>query len=64
MAEQERHVLAASTNVDEAANTPTVIDADEFAEAGLDERWRDFCLKADQYVAETTRRNPRVDQPA
>ena len=64
MAAQDRHVLAASPNLDEATGTPTVIDADELAEARLDERWREFCLNAEQYVAETTRPAPRVQQPA
>ena len=64
MAEQDRHVLAASTNIDEATGTPTVIAPDELAQARLDERWREFCLNAEQYVAETTRPAPRVQQPA
>ena len=59
MAAQDPNVLAASPDV-EAVNTPTAIDADELAEARLDERWREFCLNAEQYVAETTRPAPRV----
>jgi hypothetical protein len=64
MADQDRHVLAASLAHDEAVNEPTVIDEDELAKARLDERWREFCLNAEQYVAETTRPAPRVEQPA
>jgi hypothetical protein len=64
MADEERDVLAASTNVDKATDAPTQIDEDELAKARLDERWREFCLNAEQYVAETTRRHPRVEQPA
>jgi hypothetical protein len=64
MAEQDRHVLAASVDADEAIAAPTAIDADELAEARLDERWRDFCLNAERYVADTTRPAPRVQQPA
>lgn len=44
-------------------DTPTVIDADEFAMARLEERWREFCLNAERYVAETTRPQTRVSQP-
>ena len=64
MAEKEREVLVASANVEEAINTPTTIDEDELARARLDERWREFCLNAERYVAETTRPRPRVKQPA
>jgi len=41
-----------------------MIDADELAKARLDERWREFCLNAEQYVAETTRPSARAKQPA
>jgi hypothetical protein len=64
MAGEDRNVLAASENIEEATDTPTVIDEDELAKARLDERWREFCLNAEQYVTETTRRHPRVEQPA
>jgi hypothetical protein len=64
MAEQDRHVLAASTSLDEALEAPTAINADELAKARRDERWRDFCLHAEQYVTETTRPAPRAEQPA
>jgi len=64
MADDQRHVLAASTHPEQAVETPTVIDADELAKARLDERWREFCLNAEQYVAETTRPSARVRQPA
>lgn len=60
----DRHILAASEDVERSTKTPTVIDEDELAEARLDDRWRDFCLNAERYVAETTRRQPRVEQPA
>lgn len=55
MAEEEPRILAAPKDVDEALSTPTVIDLHEFAEARLDERWREFCLDADTYVADATR---------
>ncbi len=55
MAGEEKNLLAASTNVEEATAIPTVIDEDELAKARVDERWREFCLNAEQYVAETTR---------
>jgi hypothetical protein len=64
MAEKDREVLAASTNVEEATDARTTIDEDELARARLDERWREFCLNAERYVAETTRPRPRVKQPA
>lgn len=60
MSEREPQIPAASTDVDEATNAPTAIDADELEQARLDERWREFCLNAEQYVAETTRPKPRV----
>jgi|GEM_PF-1631053 len=64
MADDQRHVLAASTDREQAAEAPTVIDGDELAKARLDERWREFCLNAEQYVAETTRPSTRVRLPA
>jgi hypothetical protein len=64
MADKDRDVLAAATDVDEATDVPTAIDAEELAKARLDERRREFCLNAEQYVGETTRRRPRVEQPA
>jgi hypothetical protein len=64
MADDQRHVLAASTGPEQAVEAPMVIDADELAKARLDERWREFCLNAEQYVAETTRPSTRVRQPA
>lgn len=63
MTDDRKDVLAASTDVDEAVDTPTVIDADELAKARLDERWREFCLNAERYVAETTRPRTHVGQP-
>jgi hypothetical protein len=64
MAETDKEVLAASADVGDAIQAPTRIDEDEFAKARLDERWREFCLNAERYVAETTRPRPRVKQPA
>jgi len=63
MADDQRHVLAAAPNSEQAAESPTVIDADELAKARLDERWREFCLNAERYVAETTRPGVRTRQP-
>ena len=64
MADDQRDILAASIDAEQAVDTPTVIDADELAKARLDERWREFCLNAERYVAETTRPQTRVSQPA
>jgi len=64
MTETQKNVLAAATDAEKAVEAPTVIDADELAKARLDERWREFCLNAEQYVAETTRPSTRVRQPA
>lgn len=50
VAGDRQDVLAASIDAEKAADTPTVIDADELAKARLDERWREFCLNAEQYV--------------
>lgn len=64
MADDQRDVLAVSTDPEQAIEAPTAIDADELAKARLDERWREFCLNAERYVAETTRPSTRVGQPA
>ncbi len=64
MAKNQIDVLAAPTDAAQAVATPTVIDADEFDRAQRDDRWRDFCLQADRYVAETTRPAVRASQPA
>lgn len=64
MADEQKDVLAATTDVHGAVGTPTAIDAEELAKARLDERWREFCLNAERYVAETTRPRTRVSQPA
>jgi hypothetical protein len=64
MADNQNDILAASTDAEKAVATPTIIDADELAKARLDERWREFCLNAERYVAETTRPSTRVGQPA
>ncbi|HWA54573.1 MAG TPA: hypothetical protein VG816_10410 [Solirubrobacterales bacterium] len=63
MNDAQQNVLAAATDAEKAVETPTAIDADELAKARLDERWREFCLNAEQYVAETTRPSTRVGQP-
>jgi hypothetical protein len=64
MADDQNDILAASPDTAEALDAPTIIDADELAKARLDARWREFCLNAERYVAETTRPQPRVGQPA
>ena len=64
MTDHPHDVFAASADAEETVDTPTVIDADELAKARLDERWREFCLNAEQYVAETTRPRRRVGEPA
>jgi hypothetical protein len=64
MASKDDNTIVASTDVDAALATPTVIDSDEFDKSRLDQRWRDFCLNAEQYVAETTRPRPQVRQTA
>lgn len=60
LARKEKHLLAASTGVEKATAIPTVIDEDELAKAREDERWREFCLRAERCVAETTRPHPPV----
>lgn len=64
MAEDERDVFAAPADFCESVDAPTVIDSDELAKARRDERWREFCLNAERYVAETTRPSARISQPA
>jgi len=64
MDSDRRNVLAASVDPERAVETPTTIDADELGKARLDERWREFCLNAERYVAETTRPSARVGQRA
>jgi hypothetical protein len=63
MTDDQQDVLAASQDSEKAIGTSTVIDANELEKARLDERWREFCLNAKQYVAETTRPSTRVRQP-
>ena len=55
MADDQPHVLAAATDVNGGTEALTAIDADELAKVRLNERWREFCLNAERYVAETTR---------
>lgn len=64
MADDQKDVLVPAADVQGSADTPTVIDAEELAKARLDEHWREFCLNAERYVAETTRPRTRVSQPA
>lgn len=64
MASNDENLTVASQDVDAAIATPTAIDADELERARLDQRWREFCLNAEQYVAETTRQRPRAGQTA
>jgi hypothetical protein len=64
VAADQNDILAASADTARALDVSTVIDADELAKARLDERWREFCLNAERYVAETTRPQSRVGQPA
>lgn len=67
MNSEELHdVFVGSTDVERAISTPTEIEADELEDARRDDRWRDFCLNAEHYVAETTRGPVRrdVEQPA
>lgn len=64
MASKDQKLTIACPDVDAAIATPTAIDADELERARLDERWREFCLDAEQYVAETTRPRPRAGQTA
>lgn len=49
------NMVAVTAEVEKALDTPTLIDADELGKACRDERWREFCLNAERYVAETTR---------
>ena len=62
MTETDHSVPVMSTDIGEAVAMPTIIDAAELESARLDERWREFCLNAERYVAETTpfRRSPGV----
>lgn len=55
-----KHILTAASDPERVVAAPTAINADELAKARLDERWREFCLDAEQYVAETTRPSTRV----
>jgi hypothetical protein len=64
MDSDRRNVFAASVDPENAVERPTIIDADELEKARLDERWREFCLNAERYVAETTRPSARVGQRA
>ncbi len=64
MTSRDENAFVAAINVDEASDVPTAIDEDELEKARLDQRWREFCLNAEHYVAETTRERPRVEQTA
>lgn len=50
-----RQPLAVTPDIREAAMIPTVIDAEELEAARLDEQWREFCMRAEHYVAAYTR---------
>lgn len=64
MAEDQNDILAVNTDVAEAAQAPTIVDADDFDRETLDRRWRQFCLDADRYVAESTRPLVQASQHA
>jgi hypothetical protein len=64
MGRNDDNMIIASSDVDAALAIPTAIDSDELDKARLDQRWREFCLNAEQYVAETTRPRPQVRQTA
>jgi hypothetical protein len=64
MERTDDNMIIASSDVDRALASPTVIDGDEFDKAQLDPRWHEFCLNAEQYVAEMTRSRPQVRQTA
>ena len=55
VAETPDDILAATPQIAEAVQTPTIIDAEEFDRESLDDYWREFCLDADRYVAASTR---------
>lgn len=59
MDDDQPHVLAAAIDVNRDEGAPTAVDADELTKARLDERWREFCLSAGRYAAETLRPVPR-----
>lgn len=62
MTDRNENLIAATVDVGDALATPTVIDRSELEPARLDARWRDFCLNAEDYVAQSTR--PRPAGPA
>jgi hypothetical protein len=62
MASKDVNMIVASSDVDAALVTPTVIDGDEFERVRCDQRWREFCLNADQDVVETTPSRRQVDR--
>ena len=64
MASKDDSGFVAPTDLDEAIDTPTSVDRDELEKARLDQRWREFCLNAEEYVAESTRGRPRAKQTA
>jgi len=63
MTDDEWHGLAATARPEEALQIPTAIDEKDLANARLDDRWREFCLHAERYVVETTRRRPSEKRP-
>ena len=64
MADDQNDTLAVPGDTDKALSASTVIGADELAKVRLDERWREFGLNAERYVAETTRPRPRGSKSA
>lgn len=62
MAEDSKDILAVPTDTARSISSPTRIDAEELNEARRDERWREFCLNSESYVAETTRPSVRPRQ--
>lgn len=62
MKPQNDNMTIASSDVEQVLGTSTVIDPDELEKARLDQRWREFCLNADRYVMEATRRRRPVDR--
>jgi hypothetical protein len=64
MADDDKHILAASTELTAATQAPTTIDAEDLDREARDDLWRDFCRDADRYVAESTRPPVRASETA
>lgn len=52
VASTDDRLTVVSNDVDAAIATATAIESKQLEDARLDERWRDFCLDAERYVAE------------